>query len=166
MKSIQSLLFFFSTTVLLICHSHVRAQPGMFLQYQEYDTLRNNKLLHRYLLPFKAGEVNVGENTWHIAINQQSDSSSTSHLKKFQADITLRKGQSPPAAWGITFYITNWNKDNYLLMPGAVYQGNRFHSRKIPYSPYNRREYSPVSIRYDEATIATTCKKDRSGEAC
>lgn len=31
--------------------------------------------------------------------------------------------------------IDEWQPDNYICMPGVAYNGNRFESRKIPYSP-------------------------------
>ena len=35
----------------------------------------------------------------------------------------------------LEFEINDWQPENYICIPAAVYNGNRFESRKIPYSP-------------------------------
>jgi hypothetical protein len=47
----------------------------------------------------------------------------------------LIEGSSPQTSIGIDFTFNNWSKSNYVLMPGATYNGNRFESRRIRYSP-------------------------------
>jgi len=47
----------------------------------------------------------------------------------------LKKGSSPQTSVTIDFAFNNWSKSNYVLMPGATYNGNRFESRRIRYSP-------------------------------
>jgi hypothetical protein len=49
--------------------------------------------------------------------------------------FTLVKGVAPQTSVSIDFAISNWSKSNYVLMPGAAYNGNRFESRRIRYSP-------------------------------
>ena len=44
-------------------------------------------------------------------------------------------GDLPAAAVSVDVEISNWSEENYVLMPAAVYNGNRFLSRRIPYSP-------------------------------
>ena len=39
------------------------------------------------------------------------------------------------SAVGVEFSFTNWSTDHYVLMPGSVYAGNRFESRKLDYAP-------------------------------
>lgn len=47
----------------------------------------------------------------------------------------LLNGAAPQTSVSIDFTFNNWSKSNYVLMPGAVYNGNRFESRRIRYSP-------------------------------
>jgi hypothetical protein len=47
----------------------------------------------------------------------------------------LIKGNSPQTSISIDFTFDNWSKSNYVLMPAAAYNGNRFESRRIRYSP-------------------------------
>lgn len=57
----------------------------------------------------------------------------TKHSISF--DCSVQKGDSEETAIGFDIDIKQWDKENYVVMPGAVYNGNRFESRKIPYSP-------------------------------
>jgi hypothetical protein len=55
-------------------------------------------------------------------------------------DLTLNfrliKGKSSSSGIAIAFDFSKWKTDNYVLVPGAVYNGNRFRSIKVPYPPY------------------------------
>ena len=47
----------------------------------------------------------------------------------------LAKGTSPQTSISIDLTFNNWSKSNYVLMPGSAYNGNRFESRRMRYSP-------------------------------
>lgn len=47
----------------------------------------------------------------------------------------LAKGSAPQTSISIDFTFGNWSKSNYVLMPASTYNGNRFESRRIRYSP-------------------------------
>ena len=47
----------------------------------------------------------------------------------------LLSGISPQTSVSIDFTFDNWSKANYVLLPAAAYNGNRFESRRIRYSP-------------------------------
>ena len=49
--------------------------------------------------------------------------------------FTLIEGQADEVNVGLQFVFEDWNAANYVLMPAAVYNGNRFESRRIPYPP-------------------------------
>ena len=55
------------------------------------------------------------------------------------ADITARfsivAGHARECSAGVRLAFDGWCADNYLLIPGAVYNGNRFESRAVPYPP-------------------------------
>ncbi len=48
-------------------------------------------------------------------------------LEKFQEPVSL----------ALEYKKENWKKTEYVFMPGAVYDGNRMQSIKIPYPPYH-----------------------------
>ena len=47
----------------------------------------------------------------------------------------LLAGQAREVSLGIELEFSGWREQNYVLMPAAVYNGNRFESRHIPYPP-------------------------------
>ena len=49
--------------------------------------------------------------------------------------FALKKGAAPQTSISVDFTFDNWSKSNYVLLPAAAYNGNRFESRRIRYSP-------------------------------
>lgn len=49
--------------------------------------------------------------------------------------INCISGYFENASVNLEFEINDWQPENYICIPAAVYNGNRFESRKIPYSP-------------------------------
>ena len=52
-----------------------------------------------------------------------------------EVSFKLCKGVSENTNVSISLSFDNWSIDNYVLMPSAVYNGNRFDVRKIGYPP-------------------------------
>jgi hypothetical protein len=50
----------------------------------------------------------------------------------------LTAGEAAQCNAGVTFCFEDWSTENYVLIPAAVYNGNRFESRVIPYPPILR----------------------------
>lgn len=69
-----------------------------------------------------------------------------------EARFTLESGSETQAGVGVAIRAGRWSTDHYLLMPAAAYNGNRFLSRPIPYSP---RLLDPADIGPDKPTIVT-----------
>lgn len=59
----------------------------------------------------------------------------------------LRSEKAKQTSLSVDFDIENWSPENYVLMPGAVYNGNRFESRCIGYSPklLDPKDFGPDS---------------------
>ncbi len=51
------------------------------------------------------------------------------------ATFRLTKGSCDGANVGVALELGGWSRSDYLLLPGAVYDGNRFESRHIAYPP-------------------------------
>ncbi len=52
-----------------------------------------------------------------------------------EVSIRLKKGKSASVTASVQFRFDNWSKDNFVLVPGAVYNGNRFPVRLMQYPP-------------------------------
>lgn len=88
-----------------------------------------------------------------------------------QVHLKLLEGHVSQTNITISFTHDDWSPENYVLMPAAAYNGNRFESRRIPYSP---KLYDPRDIGPDKAPIISdvprlnihdgpSCIQDRSG---
>ena len=62
-----------------------------------------------------------------------------------EVKLLLVEGELPQSAPSIDFIFQKWSVENYVLLPGAAYNGNRFESRRIRYSPklMDPRDYGP-----------------------
>jgi len=65
-------------------------------------------------------------------------------------DITARfrltAGQSEQTSVGISLTFEKWSSDRYVVLPSAVYAGNRFDARAIPYPPILPAEARGVDV--------------------
>lgn len=54
---------------------------------------------------------------------------------EFEVRFRCESGVISSAALSVDLDVSGWSAENYVLMPAAAYNGNRFLSRRIPYSP-------------------------------
>ncbi|WP_310560075.1 hypothetical protein [Flavobacterium sp.] len=126
------LLFIFS---LLIDPNSAMAQAEhnlkMAFVVQKYDYELFNKVTNRSI----ANDLNTIQTntaTWVVnKIEKEIDSETTEFIVTFH----LTKGFEKSAATLVEFQFDDWNKENYVLLPASAYNGNRFISRRIAYSP-------------------------------
>jgi Highly conserved protein containing a thioredoxin domain len=76
---------------------------------------------------------------WKVKCNVQPmmSENSISMLTSFY----LEKGSSKDVNVALSLRISSWSKENYVLMPAAAYNGNRFKSWKTDYPPQFKLEY-------------------------
>lgn len=114
--------------------SSVFAQTDRFrmkFSVNKYDYDYYNKLIHRYESFEDESVITTKTAEWKIetTINEQKDYTEVSVI------FHLEKGDEQAANVGIQLVFDHWAKENYVLMPAAVYNGNRFPWRRIAYSP-------------------------------
>ena len=127
-----------------------------------HDYARQNLLTHQsaFALTDATTEADILGSTWRISFQSR-----------------LVEGQPEAADISVTFACTAgffeqgkvsvdltflaWSAENYVLMPAAVYKGNRFLSRKIPYSP---KLYFVQDIGPDKPIIITDVPRLNIGE--
>lgn len=59
------------------------------------------------------------------------------HLEKMILEAEMLETFEEPISIALEYEKNNWRKTEYVFMPGAVYDGNRMKSIKIPYPPYH-----------------------------
>jgi len=85
-----------------------------------------------------AAHVDLDGALWTCALRAQAIKSQTKEQPdavELLATFRLVKGTCSGANVGIALELGGWSRDDYLLLPGACYDGNRFESRHIAYPP-------------------------------
>ncbi|WP_421948162.1 hypothetical protein [Phaeodactylibacter xiamenensis] len=102
----------------------------------QYDAEHFNLLTNRYSTPLQAGSnpLALPGSAWAIQLDLEPLPGQPDILEG-TATFICQSGQTPSASVSIDFEFSDWSTDNYVLMPGAVYNGNRFPYRRIRYSP-------------------------------
>lgn len=52
-----------------------------------------------------------------------------------KATFTLLSGESKATAVSVSFDFASWSRDNYVLVPASIYNGNRYHAIGTSYNP-------------------------------
>ncbi|MEN6370679.1 MAG: hypothetical protein ABFD64_01570 [Armatimonadota bacterium] len=96
----------------------------------------------------------------------------TAHIESTPADgrfdevdltITFKliDGKAQNCAVGLKFDFPDWSLSNYVCMPAAVYAGNKFESRPIPYPPLLT---DPADWGVDKPTVITDIPRLNIGD--
>lgn len=93
---------------------------------------RGSKRTHLERFGMPDGEVSTfrsGTALWGFYLSR--DNSSASH----KLTSTIVSGSDDNVAIGLSILDEEWTTENFVLIPGAVYAGNRFHSEPYDYPP-------------------------------
>lgn len=90
--------------------------------------------------------LRTAHGNWAIEVEEDNQLSE----RYYQVRFILKEGKEPSANVSVDLHVGNWSRDNYVLLPGAAYRGNRFESRKIAYSP---KLLDPKDIGPDKPVI-------------
>jgi hypothetical protein len=114
----------------------------------QFDHARQNILTNsatKVLVASQTNKIKFGNSVWNIAAKLCLDA-------KHEFVFRCKRGAVNSAALAIELLIPNWSVENYVLLPAAAYNGNRFFARKIPYSP---KLYFVQDIGPDKPIIIT-----------
>jgi hypothetical protein len=105
---------------------------------------------------FEVVDVNL-ENT-EVAFSQFPCSASMTtqrlpHGQRLDITLSFHEDTTDPMNFSLSMVTEQWEKSNYVLMPGAVYNGNRFVSLPLPYPPYYE---PPHNNRFTDAEVITS----------
>ncbi|HYW95080.1 MAG TPA: hypothetical protein VE870_05805, partial [Bacteroidales bacterium] len=91
---------------------------------------------HKYSteLTDHTGELDMHNARWIVELLCQDDAFIPG-LQNMEASFFLSEGRIESGSVALEFLVRKWSEHDYLLLPGAAFNGNRFQSRKIPYSP-------------------------------
>lgn len=91
----------------------------------------------------------IGDAQWEVGLRlEQADAG----VYDFRVEFRVIRGHMEAGNVGFSLHFPEWSAANYVLLPGAVYNGNRFEVRKIPYAPMFS---DPSDLREDVPTLIT-----------
>ena len=100
----------------------------------------------------------AGDGTWNI----QTTTAPAAHgAEKLSVTFTLTDGTALSSNVGLDFALADWSRDNYLLMPSAAYNGNRYEVRNVPYPPMLKEK---ADMGLDSPTIMTDVPRLNIGD--
>lgn len=139
---------FISAIFLLLIGVHVQADTSrkdfpenttasVSVHLTQYDTRHFNSVVNRVSSIDEAGEFNLqfNESSWNIR-KELAPVKDTPGVYDFVYTFRCIAGQSPATSVSVDFTFDQWTTDNYVLMPAAVYAGNRVRSVRVPYCPF------------------------------
>jgi len=108
----------------LSCHTRLAAYSG------------STRTAHVRLATGAIGEqhAHFAGSSWkidHRCISALLPAGSQDHF----VSVTAENDTVTPAAFALEFEISDWTREHYVILPGAVYQGNRFEHRDAGYPP-------------------------------
>jgi hypothetical protein len=126
----------------------------------DYD--RYSFLTSESIFPMDGKEIlrTLGDAQWKIVPRWKPIKAA---LPGYELELlfVLVKGKSPQTRLSLTLEDGKWSRENYLLMPAAAYNGNRFDYRRIAYSP---KILDPRDIGPDKPALVSDIPKLNFGD--
>ncbi|MEI6647685.1 MAG: hypothetical protein WCP12_16730 [bacterium] len=128
----------------------------------QHDYARQNLLTHQstFALTRATTKGDVLGSTWQVSA-QASPVKDQPEATDLSVTFACKAGVLKQGRVSVDLTFSAWSADHYVLMPAAAYNGNRFLSRKIPYSP---KLYFVQDIGPDKPIIITDVPRLAIGE--
>ena len=123
----------------------------------QYDKEQYNLLINRHKISFdkEKGQTKFLHSTWEVTAN-----AALVPDKKDEVDYTVTfhctSGKLDAASVSVDIDWGNWSEKNYVLLPAAAYNGNRYEWRRLRYSP---KLYEVQDIGVDKPIILSDVPK-------
>ncbi len=139
MKTAKSLLVLVSFLLITVGKSQDKAikETGDFLLnagFVQYNMLYNHEVLQRSEFPILHGIeiLKMANSEWKSSLSVAPGKNGKTKIK---FELECLEGELRSSKLFFSFNFKNWSDQNYVLLPAAIYAGNRFESRRIRYSP-------------------------------
>lgn len=102
--------------------------------------------------PVEAGVQTIGGAAWRSDVRRIAYGPDTLDIS---AHFTLERGRATSAGVALAFDVGNWRAESYVLVPGIVYDGNRFRVYPASYPPFIQEpawKHSPMPITISNIT--------------
>jgi hypothetical protein len=121
-----------------------KQNSSLQFRINKYDYERHNLPVDKYVFNGINGKIQCEDAEWEL---KTSIEELPGKNKGYSIEAAFRclKGKLDQAAACAEFKFDKWSEENYVLMPAAAYNGNRYDSRPQPYMPffYNFEDMNP-----------------------
>jgi len=105
------------------------------VRFKTYDYERYNLLVgEKEFVASQNDLVEYNSSKWQTEIRKLS-SDSEHEYHDYQVTLKCLEGKLDQSSVSLVFLQNQWNPSNFVLMPGALYNGNKYDYRRIRYSP-------------------------------
>lgn len=111
--------------------------PGMSLSlsFKQYSTeLYNQVVCHKSYPLMNGGQQEFGDSEWEVQV-QEFEVSGKEDALDIRVQLICTSGRVEDASVSVDMEFSDWSSDNYVMVPAALYNGNRYPWRRIRYSP-------------------------------
>jgi len=129
----------------------INANIGLSFSINQFDYEYHHKVRNTYLFDISKASQQISSPTskWDVRI-AKATYDERQKIYKLIITAEILEGEVDNASIALEFKLNNWKEGDYLLMPAAAYNGNRFESRRIAYSP---KLLDPKDIGPDKGII-------------
>jgi hypothetical protein len=94
---------------------------------------------------FQQNSLQTNSGSWRLTLQSKAVADQPEALD-VTAGFTLEKGTALSSAVAVSFDFSNWSRDNYVMVPAIVYNGNRYHAIGNGYNPAYPKDmyYNPT----------------------
>lgn len=126
-----------------------------FVRFKQYDFKLYNKVICQKDFDIRNGknEYIFGNSKWSLTIDTIRNADESLN---FTYNFKCIEGSSDETSVSVVYHFDEWDNSNYVLIPSALYNGNKFDWRRIRYSP---KLLDPRDIGKDIAPIVTDVPK-------
>ncbi len=109
---------------------------AVFARLNQYAGDRCNLLVNQIRVPLSEslGALSLSGSAWRVSMKTREVAGDPG-ARDVEVAFKCEAGVLTGASVSVDLEFAGWSPANYVLMPSAVYAGNRFLSRRIPYSP-------------------------------
>ena len=118
-----------------VCFSVVRTVAGQTVG-EMHAFVQDSRTKHELLLDLRDGAEAADTNgvTWRLSVESTAVAGQPD-ARDYRLIWTVTMGQVESASVGVVFEFKDWSPENFVLVPAAVYDGNRFDIKRISYPP-------------------------------
>lgn len=129
-----AMLFLSNVMVCLSAHA-LKDVSGDIVPF--VSNFEGTRMVDKISLPLNDGAKIKGKDgtVWSLAVHSQKVKGEPD-ATDYELTWTLEKGNAQGIGVGVNFVFNDWTIDNYVFVPGIVYDGNRFEIKDIDYPPY------------------------------